>query len=295
VARTLLLVAASDVYHGCSVERCTRAGTNADADTGTANGLRRARVATDGSTVTRRSGGGRSRVLLVGNATVKACTRLHREAWVDHGHQSANGCSWVAIDVADRSVEVELQLINKVGGNVRLCECGHVTKLLGRIIRHQCIHLDILRVDAQAICDTLRQEREDLADGCRATSDETVVQSVVETDLDKRAVRWLFWHATRRLDQARHVGREASRRSCGGTVGSKSAAGLTGVGGAWRRGSRGRREGELSWDFNSSGIVSASRDNAVRSLTGCRGGCCHGRRLRLGRDGHGYDSGRRVR
>lgn len=212
MARTLVLVTASDVDHGCSVESCTRAGTDTDTDTGATNGLRRARIATDRSTVTIGSRRGRSGVLVGSRATIEACTRLYREAWVDHRHQSTDRCSRVAIDVADRGVKVELQLVNEISRDVRLCERGHVAKLLGSIVRHQCVHLDILRVNAQTIGDTLGQECEDLADSGGAASDETVVQSIVETDLHKRTVRWLLRHATRRLDQARHVGREAGRR-----------------------------------------------------------------------------------
>ena len=200
MARTLLLVTASDVYHGCSVESCTRAGTDTNTDTGATNGLRRARVTTNRSTVTVGSGCGRSRVLIRSSATIEACTRLYGEAWVDHRHQSTDRCSRVAINIADRSVKVELQLVNEIGRNVRLCESGHVAKLLGGIVRHQCVHLDVLRVNAQTIGDTLGQESEDLANGGGAASNETVVQSVVETDLHKSAVRWLLWYATRRLN-----------------------------------------------------------------------------------------------
>lgn len=39
VASTLLLVATGDVDHGGSIESCTRAGTDTDADTGAAYGL----------------------------------------------------------------------------------------------------------------------------------------------------------------------------------------------------------------------------------------------------------------
>ena len=218
MARTLPLVTASDVDHGCSVEGCTRAGSDTDADTGATNGLGGARVATNRSAVAVRSGRGRSRVLGSGNATVETRTNLYGEAWVDHRHQSTDRWSRVAIDVADRSVKVELQLVNEVGRNVRLCERGHVSKLLGRIVRLQCVHLDILRVNAQTIGDTLGQECEDLADGGRAASDETVVQAIVESNLHKRAVQWLLRDATRGLNQARHVAREASRRSRGRDV-----------------------------------------------------------------------------
>ena len=218
MARTLLLVAASDVDHGCSVESCTRAGTDTNTDTGATNGLRRARVATDGSTVTVGGRGGRSGVLAGSSAAGEACTGLYGEAWVDHRHQSTDRCSRVAINVADRSVKVELQLVNEISGDVRLCERGHVAKLLGGVVRHQCVHLDVLRVNAQTVSDTLGQECEDLADRGGAASDETVVQSIVETDLHKRTVRGLLWHATRGLDQARHVGREAGRRGRGCSV-----------------------------------------------------------------------------
>lgn len=175
MARTLLFVTASDVDHGCGVESCTRAGTDTDTDTGATNGLRRARVSTDGSAVTVGSGSGRSGVLVGSSATVEACTGLYGEAGVDHRHQSTDRCSRVAINVADRGVKVELQLVNEISGNVRLCERGHVAKFLGSIVRHQCVHLDILRVNAQTIGDTLRQECEDLADSGGAASDETVV------------------------------------------------------------------------------------------------------------------------
>jgi len=39
VASTLLLVATGDIDHGGSIESCTRAGTDTDADTGATNGL----------------------------------------------------------------------------------------------------------------------------------------------------------------------------------------------------------------------------------------------------------------
>jgi hypothetical protein len=293
VARTLVLVTTSDVDHGCSVEGCTRAGSDTDADTGATNGLRRSRVATDWSTVTVGSGRRRSRVLVGGRATVEACTRLYGEAWVDHGHQSTDRCSWVAIDVADRSVKVELQLVNEIGGNVCLGKSGHVAKLLGRIVRHQCLHLDILGINAQTIGDTLGQECEDLADGSRAASDEAVVQSIVETNLHKSAVRGLLRHATRRLNQARHVGREAGRRGRGRTVRSQGAALLIGISGCRRRGGCCRREGELGWDLDSSRIVGTSRNDAVRSFSACRGRRrrSHGCRLCLGRNGDRNNGG----
>jgi hypothetical protein len=270
VARTLVLVTTSDVDHGCSVKSCTRTGSDTDADTGATNGLRRARVATDWSTVTIGSGRGCSGVLVGSRATIEACTRLHGEAWVDHGHQSTDRCSWVAIDVADRSVKVELQLVNEIGRNVCLCKSGHVAKLLGCVVRHQCFHLDILRVDAQTIGNTLRQESEDLANSGGAASDEAVVQSIVETNLHKSAVRGLLWHAARRLNQARHVGREASRRGCGRTVRSQGATLLIGISGCRRRGGCCRREGKLGWDLDTSGIVGAGWNDAVRSFSTCR-------------------------
>lgn len=213
MARTLLLVTTSDVDHGGCVECSTRAGTDTNADTGAANGLGRARVATDGSTVASRSGCGRSWVFVGRTGTTDVRTGLHREARVDHRHQGADRCSWVAIEVADRGVKIKLQRFNKIRRNVSLCERSHVAKLLGSVIGNQCLHRNILRVDAETISETLRQESEDLADGGGAAGDETVVQSVVESNLYKRTIGWLLWYATRRLDHARHVGREAGGRS----------------------------------------------------------------------------------
>lgn len=94
---TLLLVATGNIDHGGSVESCTRAGTDTDADTGAANRLRGARVTTNGSAITSRCRGGGSRVLLIGSGTIKTRAGLDGQAGVDHRHQSANGRSGVAV------------------------------------------------------------------------------------------------------------------------------------------------------------------------------------------------------
>lgn len=60
-------------------------------------------------------------------------------------------------------MKVKLHLVDEVGRNVSLCKSSHVAKILGRVERHQRVHLDILGVNAETISDTLGQEGEDLA------------------------------------------------------------------------------------------------------------------------------------
>lgn len=110
-------------------------------------------------------------------------------------------------------MKVELELIHKIGRNVGLRESCHVAKFLGSVVRHETLHLDVLGVDAETVCKTLRQESKDLADSGRASSDESIVQAIVETNLDERAVRRSFRNTARRLNHTGHGGREASRGS----------------------------------------------------------------------------------
>ena len=130
VASTLLLVATGDVDHGGSIESCTSAGADTNADTGSAYGLGGSGVTSDGSAVTSRCGGCRRRVLVVRDGTVEARTGLDGQAGVDHGHQSTDGRSRVSIEVADGCVQVELELVYEVGRNVSLRESGHVAELV---------------------------------------------------------------------------------------------------------------------------------------------------------------------
>jgi len=148
VASTLLLVATGDIYHGGSVKSCTRTGSDTNADTSATYRLRGARVTTDGSAITSCCGGCRSRVLLVRGGTVKACTGLDGQAGVDHGHQGTDGRSGVAIEVADGCVQVKLELVDEIGGNVGLRQRGHVAELVGGVVWHESIHLDVLSIDA---------------------------------------------------------------------------------------------------------------------------------------------------
>lgn len=250
---TLLLVAAGDVDHCGGVKRCTRAGANTNADACATHRLRRARVATNRSATACCCGCSGSWVVLLSGATVETCARLHRQAGVDHRHQSTDRSSRVAVEVADRCVQVKLQLVDEVGRNVGLRESSHVAKLLGGVVRHQTVHLDVLGVDAQAIGDTLGQECEDLADGSRAAGDEAVVQAIVETDLNKGAVRWHFRDSTRRLNHARHRGREASRRSSGGDIRCEGAANVVTIRRTGRRSGVARRERKASWHLEGRG------------------------------------------
>lgn len=115
-------------------------------------------------------------------------------------------------------MQVELQLVDEVGWDVGLRKSGHVAKLLGGIVRHQSVHLDVRRIDAEAIGKTLGQEGEDLTDGSGAASNEAIVQAVVETDLDEGAVCRDFRDTTWRLDHARHAGGESRGGSGGRTI-----------------------------------------------------------------------------
>jgi hypothetical protein len=64
---------------------------------------------------------------------------------------------------------------------------------------------------------------------------------------------------------------------------------LIGISGCRRRGGCCRREGELGWDLDSSGIVGTGRNDAVRSFSACRG---RRRRSHSGRLGLGWDRNR---
>ena len=145
-------------------------------------------VTTDGSAITSGRGGGGSRVLLVHGGAVKARAGLHGQAGVDHGHQGTDRRRGVSIEVADGCVQVKLELVYQVGRNVGLRKSGHEAELVGGVVWHEGIHLDMLGIDVQTVRDTLGQESEDLADGSRTTCHKAVVQAIVETDLDEGAI-----------------------------------------------------------------------------------------------------------
>ena len=155
MASTFLLVATGDVDHGGSIESCTSAGANTDADTGSAYGLGGSGVTADGSAVTSRCGGCCGRVLLVRGGAIETCTGLDGQAGVDHRHQSADRRGGVAVEVADGCVQVKLELVYEVGRNVSLRKSGHVAELVGGVVWHESIHLDVLSIDAQTIGNTL--------------------------------------------------------------------------------------------------------------------------------------------
>ena len=85
-------------------------------------------------------------------------------------------------------MQVKLELVYEVGRNVSLRKSGHVAELVGGVVWHESIHLDVLSIDAQTVGNTLGQESEDLADGSRTACNKAVVQAIVETDLDEGAV-----------------------------------------------------------------------------------------------------------
>jgi hypothetical protein len=155
VASTLLLVATGNVDHGGSVESRTRTGADTNADAGATYRLRGAGVTSNGSSVTSRCGGCCGRVLLIRGGAVETRTRLDWQAGVDHGHQSTDGRLWVAVEVADGSVQIKLELVYHVGRNVSLRKSGHVAELVGGVVWHESLHLDVLSIDAQTEGNTL--------------------------------------------------------------------------------------------------------------------------------------------
>ena len=81
-------------------------------------------------------------------------------------------------------MQIECQLINQVTGDVCLGKGGDVAKCLGRVIRHQRVHLDLVATDVERVCDTLRQVFEDLSRGVVSADNEWEVQSIIESHLD---------------------------------------------------------------------------------------------------------------
>jgi len=52
-------------------------------------------------------------------------------------------------------VQVKLELVYEVGRNVSLRKSGHVAELVGGVVWHESIHLDVLSIDAQTVGNTL--------------------------------------------------------------------------------------------------------------------------------------------
>jgi len=148
VSRTLLLVATGNVDHGRCVDSSTRAGADTDTDTGATHRLGRAGVTTNRCAVTSRGRRSRCRIVGLRRTIIKARAWLDGDSWVHHAHERANGRRWVAVQVRHRSVDIKLQLVDQVGRDVCLRKGGHVSKLLRGVIRHQGVHLDVLRVNA---------------------------------------------------------------------------------------------------------------------------------------------------
>lgn len=72
-------------------------------------------------------------------------------------------------------MEIKLHLVDEIGRNVSLCKGGDVAKFVGSVVRRQHLHLDILRVNAEAISETLGQVSKNLADCGRAVGNEAIV------------------------------------------------------------------------------------------------------------------------
>lgn len=163
-------------------------------------------------------------------------------------------------------MQIKLELVYEVGRNVSLRKSGHEAELIRGVIWHESVHLDVLSIDAQTVCDTLGQESEDLANGSRTACNKAVVQSVVETDLDEGAIRGGFWDATGRLDHARHARGEASRSGCGRAIRGQRAARLLRICGSRRQGSHGGCESKAGRYLQGSGIVGTNWHDCVGSL-----------------------------
>lgn len=61
-------------------------------------------------------------------------------------------------------MEIKLHLVDEIGRNVSLRKGGNVPKFVGSVVRRKHLHLDILRVNAEAVSETLRQVSKDLTD-----------------------------------------------------------------------------------------------------------------------------------
>lgn len=220
VARALLAVAPSDADHGGSVEGCAGDGADSDTDGAAFDLLRAAGVSADGGTVACGGGCGSSGVGGGGSgALVEGSTGEERNGRVHHVHQSLHRQVGVLVEVADSGVYALLHGADHVGRDVRLRQCRDEAHGLAGVVRHQCIHLDLVIGDAQTVRDTLRQIREDLRRGVFRRDHEGVVQAVVEADLNQCRVLRSLWHSSWRLDETRHVCWQTCRSSRSGRPG----------------------------------------------------------------------------
>lgn len=115
-------------------------------------------------------------------------------------------------------MKIQLELVNQVRWNVGLGKSRDVVHCLGRVEWHQCVHLDFVMCDPQCVRNALRKIREDLTCGVLSADNEGEIEAVVEAHLDESRVCWCLRHATRRLDESRHVGGQAGGRTRGGAV-----------------------------------------------------------------------------
>lgn len=115
-------------------------------------------------------------------------------------------------------MNVQLQLVDKIGGDVSQSERGDVMEVAGRVVRLQRVHRDLVRADAQSISNTCRQIIEDLLGRLPLTDNERIVEAVVETELNKSGVVWSSRHATWCLDDTRQTRRDTSCSRCHGSL-----------------------------------------------------------------------------
>lgn len=94
----------------------------------------------------------------------------------------------VAVRLGHLGVQIQLQLADHVAWNIGLSQCGDEVQRLGSVVRHERIHDDLVVRNAESVCNTLWQVREDLARRVIGADNKWKVQSVVESDLNQSCV-----------------------------------------------------------------------------------------------------------
>lgn len=99
-----------------------------------------------------------------------------------------DGIVGVAVCLGHLRVKIQLQLANHITWDVCLRQGGDEVQRLGGVIRHKCIHHNLVIGDTESVGNTLWEVCEDLARRVVGADDEWEVQSIVETDLDQSGV-----------------------------------------------------------------------------------------------------------
>lgn len=132
-------------------------------------------------------------------------------------------------------MEVQLQFVDEVRGNVSLGQSGDIAKLLRSVIRHESVHKNILFRNTQAVGNTSWKVCKYLHSGFGLANDERIVKPEAKADLYKRKIRRRIRHASGWLHETWHGSWKAAGRvrRCGSTSNDFSTTSLC-VARAWR-------------------------------------------------------------